>query len=216
MKVEFEWATYPRLQERLFFEKTLAIYNKEQNICTPIQDSMHWTRRFEYPWILEKMDNTGNILDVGAGATALQFVLADTGRFVTSVDIDQSAIDWVNCRLGGKFLYGIKNPHCINASLPKLPFIDGEFKTITCISVLEHLPKDQVIPSIRELIRISNKEVFITMDICLGDNPRQTDIKDFSRITKDELGFVCPYPGRDAITFKIGQEFVVACMRLYH
>jgi len=211
MRADFEWASYPRLIEHSFFHRTMMLYQLENVLKTPILDSLHWTRRFEYPWIMEKLDATGKILDVGAGATALQFAIANTAE-VISADVDLAAIDWVNSRRNDQL---VKNPKCILGGLPNLPFPSNEFGTVLCISVLEHLPKDQVLSSINELIRVCNKGVLITMDIALGKpHPKQTDVEDLCQITR-VLGFACPPPPKNTLTFTMEDyTFGVACLQL--
>jgi hypothetical protein len=224
----FEWATYPRLLERWFFEQTKELYELEKTLQTPIPDSMHWTRRFEYPWVLSKVlsnlsdpyvVNSGRILaplgarrilDAGAGATALQFALTKRGNQVTAIDPDQVAVDWINNRHAA---WGITQPALLGG-FPVLPFKDDEFDIGICISVLEHLPKDQVLPSIRELLRVSRKEVLITMDVVLGNkHPTQMDQSDLNQYMQT-LGINIPDPN-NRITFQMdGYLFGVACLHL--
>lgn len=212
-----EWATYPRLLERSFFERTKALYELEKALGTPIQDSVHWTRRFEYPWVIGKLrDNielAKTILDVGAGATALQFLLADLGHMMHSVDPDPAAVEWIRER-GWKREPEERVVLTNNYQLPSLPFRDAQFDTSICISVLEHLPKDQVLPSIRELLRVSRKEVLITMDVVLGTrHPTQMDQSDFNQHMQT-LKVEIPEPN-NRITFQMeGYLFGVACLHL--
>lgn len=211
MIVEFEWASYQRLVEHSFFEDSMRLYALEKELQTPIPDSLHWTRRFEYPWILSKLQPSERVLDVGAGATALQFLISRMGSFVTSADVDQGAVEWINGRTSEQL---VKNPKGVIGGLPNLPFLSGSFETVMCVSVLEHLPKDVVLGSVHELVRVSSRDVLVTMDVSLGENERQVDERDFSLIAKD-LGFDCPGLGRQAIVFGMdGREFAVACMRL--
>lgn len=215
MTSTFEWAAYPRLLEHNFFEWTKKLYDLEKVLQTPIQDSMHWTRRFEYPWVLSKLYRdtalphaNRSYLDVGAGATALQFCLAQQkGWLVTSIDPDESAVQWVNRhnRPGNISVLG---------GLPKLPFADQLFDTMICVSVLEHLSKDQVLPSIRELLRVSRKEVLITMDVALGNrHPVQVDQSDLDQYMQT-LQIEIPEPN-NRITFQInGCLFGVACIHI--
>jgi SAM-dependent methyltransferase len=214
MTSTFEWATYPRLLEREFFERTMALYLMEQKLHTPIPDSMHWTRRFEYPWVLSKLGYPLSVLDVGAGATALQFMLSSRpGMRVTSIDPDEAAIAWTRNNLSAYQKYHQQHQAHLGG-FPVLPFKDGEFDAGICISVLEHLPKDQVLPSIRELLRVSRKEVLITMDVCLEGNPKQMDEFLLAEIT-DILKIPCMAQERDMLTFFIdGHSFAVACIHI--
>jgi len=222
-----EWATYPRLLERDFFLWTKKLYELEQDVGTPILDSMHWTRRFEYPWVLDKVhadaknpyshtapeqNSPKKILDVGAGATALQFLITKQNKWsVTAVDPDQAATAWIEKTKDYSIFQTNKS---MSGGFPILPFKNDEFDTGICISVLEHLPKDQVLPSIRELLRVSRKEVLITMDVVLGTrHPTQMDQSDFNQHMQT-LKVEIPEPSH-RITFQMdGYLFGVACLHL--
>jgi SAM-dependent methyltransferase len=210
-----EWATYPRLLEREFFERSVALYMMEQKLHTPIPDSLHWTRRFEYPWILSKLQQPPfSILDVGSGATALQFMLSSRpGMRMASIDPDEAAIAWIKNTISAFQKYHPQHQTQLGG-FPILPFKDDEFDTGICISVLEHLPKDQVLPSIRELLRVSRKEVLITMDVVLGNrHPAQMDQSDFNQYMQT-LKVEIPQPD-NRITFQMdGYLFGVACLHM--
>lgn len=213
----FEWATYPRLLERNFFEWTKELYTLEKQLLTPIPDSMHWTRRFEYPWILSKITMSPpprSFVDAGSGATALQFALTRRGDSVMAIDPDPTAVDWINTRC--LCCPGIRSSSAVTGGFPVLPFKDDQFDVGICISVLEHLPKQQVLPSIRELLRVSCKEVLITMDVVLSSqHPTQMDYSDLHQILST-LGVTIPSQARDqSITFQMdGYLFGVACLHL--
>lgn len=214
MTAHFEWADLRRLIEQSFFYRTMDLYLLEEKLHTPIHDSLHWSRRFEYPWIIgrlqDRVEPIKTILDVGAGATAIQFLLADLGHDVSSIDPDPTAFNWVNRTSLNR--HSIKDNRF--GSLPILPFADGQFDISICISVLEHLPKDQVLPSIKELLRVSKKEVLITMDICLDKNEKQQDMLDLA-VLDAEIKLNCAMIPREALTFHIdGYEFGVACIHI--
>jgi hypothetical protein len=209
-----EWATYPRLLEHSYFEWTRKLREMEERLHTPIPDSLHWTRRFEYPWILYNLFRNEpahrTLIDVGSGATALQFLISvqQPGWGVTSIDPDLAAVAWINSRGHPQ------NPVSRLGGFPVLPFNCDRFDIGICISVLEHLPKEQVLPSIRELLRVSRKEVLITMDVALGKkHPTQVDYSDLQQIcTTLDL----EVPERDrSITFQMNDYmFGVACLHL--
>jgi len=164
------------------------------------------------------------VLDAGAGATALQFFLARSGIPTTSIDIDQSAVDWVGSRPPQKFwtpaktngaleLAGGPKPISATARLPELPFPDKVFGTSICVSVLEHLPRQEVLPAIWNLLRVSEGNVLITMDICLGTSD-QVDVSSLLPLLQALHVQAKPLPPT-ALTFEIhGHRFAVACLNL--
>jgi 2-polyprenyl-3-methyl-5-hydroxy-6-metoxy-1,4-benzoquinol methylase len=218
-----EWADLSRLIEQDFHYYTQALYELESDLATPIHDSLHWSRRFEYPWALLQLRSSdlSSILDAGSGATALQFFMARSNVPTTSIDIDQSAIDWVNSKTPKKLWAPVSGmlaltegpkPQSTQMNLTRLIFPDNSFGTVICISVLEHLPMPEVMPAIRNMIRIAKTNVLITMDVCLN-TAGQTDIPKFTGLMKALDVEVKPLP-QTALTFEIhGQKFAVACLR---
>jgi 2-polyprenyl-3-methyl-5-hydroxy-6-metoxy-1,4-benzoquinol methylase len=219
-----EWADLSRLIEQDFHHYTQALYDLETELQTPIHDSLHWSRRFEYPWIMSQLQtaDTSSVLDAGSGATAIQFMLSRSNIPTTSIDIDQSAVDWINKRNPKKMwaqasgmleITEANKPQSVQMSLTKLTFPENTFGTSICVSVLEHLPKPEVLPAIRSLVRVSKGNVLITMDVCF-DKANQVDMSIFPELMRALGVEVKPVP-QTALTFKLGgQQFVVACLRL--
>lgn len=52
----------------------------------------------------------------------------------------------------------------VHALLPNLPFGDKEFQLVTCFEVLEHLRPEDLIPSLRELRRVSSR--WVVASVC--------------------------------------------------
>jgi len=205
-----EWATKDKLLNPKYFETSMALHTLETFYGTPIHDSVHYTRRFEYPWVYSNLPLSGDILDVGAGATAFQ-VLVSQKAAVTSIDVDTAAVHWVN-QLSTVFMSANKVKSIIGG-FPKLPFADKQFDSSYCISVLEHLPKTETLQNINELRRVTRGKCFITMDVSIGPCDRQVDLSDFNNIAKNL--FRVPSIPNDAITFVIdGYTFAVACIIL--
>lgn len=224
MNVHYEWASFRRLLEHSFFLSTAALFKIEEELGTPIHDSLHWSRRFEYPWVIQRLKDPGKlILDVGAGATALQFFLTREGMPTISLDIDKDAVEWINSRStkstaivsDGTVKTVWSKPHAGIGSLPDLCLSANSFETCLCISVLEHLPKAQILPSIQELIRVAAKHVIITLDVALTRSQKQLDAVDLVELTKALDLPEIPMLPLDVLDFVIdGQRFGVLCMHL--
>jgi len=230
MNGTMEWADLSRLIEQDFHFYTQALFELETELATPIHDSLHWSRRFEYPWILLQLRAMsswplGPVLDAGAGATALQFFLARSGAPTTSIDIDQSAVDWVNSKspkklwvpavMSGGAIAVTEGPKPRSAwmKLPELPFPDQSFDTSLCISVLEHMPKFEVMAAVKNLQRVAKRKVLITMDVCLSAAD-QMDVASFLPLV-EALGVEAKPLPQTALTFEIhGHRFGVACLNL--
>ncbi len=215
MNVLTTWATLKRLLEQSFFFYTAALYALESELQTPIHDSVHWSRRFEYPWVIEQLKTTSStsVLDAGSGATALQFMLVRSGIPTTSVDVDKKAIEWVNTRSTDEFC--TKSPKAVYGCLPNIPFPESYFDTCLCISVLEHLPKAIVPTAINELIKKAKKSVIITMDVCLEQHPAQISLEDLPNVFSAVGIKNVPNFPEDTLKFSVdGHNFAVLCMHL--
>ncbi len=121
-----------------------------------IYSSQAWSRRVEYPWVLENIGplEGKTVLDVGPGYSPLPILLARRGARVVAVDPQP----FPEFRAEGIRLVG--------AGLPRLPFRDRSFDIVTCVSVLEHLPPD-LGASLQDLYRVARERVLLTFDLAL-------------------------------------------------
>lgn len=106
-----------------------------------------WSRPYEYRWASEFAEAGDVALDAVSGVPhPLKFFLVDHCAEVHAVDVDeritddeairQEVKDTYGAELAGHYLAGVE--HC-RASLTALPYPDGKFDKVYCISVLEHL-----------------------------------------------------------------------------
>jgi len=90
--------------------------------------SLHWSRRFEYPFIYHQCEATKStklrILDVGAGLNPLQILLSMLGHFVISLDLDTKCVMKL-CKIVSKFK-GLKIYPCL-ADAFQIPFKENFF-----------------------------------------------------------------------------------------
>jgi len=120
-------------------------------------NSQAWSRRLELPWVVSCISPVEglSVLDVGSGASALPIFLSRHGASVISVDPET--------------LRGLPDNSVsrIRAALPHLPFRDGAFDVVSCISVLEHL-KGFFDEYLDELCRVARRRVVLTFDAAFG------------------------------------------------
>lgn len=133
---ELDRPEYRRLQEELD-----AMVRREPGTY------VHASKRWEYPWALERaaLAPGARALDAGSGASIFPVYLARLGLEVTALDLE------VPRRFGAG--HGVEIDY-VAGDLTALPFGDGVFDAVFCISVIEHLPSDRVGRALAEFRRV--------------------------------------------------------------
>lgn len=94
----------------------------------------------------------GTLLDVGTGRGETLDIARLLGYLVTGTETVQDLIE--------------ARPNVVRGVLPELPFADGQFDTVTCFEVIEHLLPKDVMPALRELRRIAKNRIIISAATC--------------------------------------------------
>jgi SAM-dependent methyltransferase len=94
-------------------------------------------------------------LDVGCGrANGVQYA-REQGHDVYGCDVSESAKKcWAE--------RGVLD-YCTVCSAAKLPYQDNEFDFIVCSEVMEHIPEDSILPSLKEIFRIGSDKYLFTI-----------------------------------------------------
>ena len=107
------------------------------------------TRSFEYPWafsVLEPLNR--NVLEIGGGLSGLQFVLSRAGGNIVNVDPGQPDLRGTWQYTEQRFAeFNRRFGTCVKlipSTIDKAGLKDESFDCAYCVSVLEHLPLDQV------------------------------------------------------------------------
>ena len=160
----------------------------------------HWSRRFEYPWVMACGDFKPNqlTLDAAGGDAPLQFLLASQTGAVINMDSDAAALE-----------RGKKNHNLFNiirqvGDLEKTGFPDSLFHRVVCASVLEHCNDPVAIA--RELWRVlqPSGRLVLTFDVASYARWNHTiDLAMAKRIAAlfDLTVPDCPYPDVLVATF---------------
>lgn len=183
--IQVEWADYKFLNEPESFMLTKKLFDLENELGKDTHDSLHWSRRFEYPWVYAKLQPFGNsdiVLDAGAGNTVFQFLISKQVKELHSIDANLSCVDWVSSKAKQ-----FANVFSKQADILHLPFPNGFFDKVVCISALEHNSKQQIWAAISELTRVTKPagKIAITMDIALETTDKQFDITDLGNMAKE-------------------------------
>ncbi len=120
---------------------------------------LHPGKRWEYPWALERaaLPRVARVLDAGCGASIFPIYLAEAGHRVTALDLSVPA--------GLDRLHGLHVDY-VHGNLARLPFADGSFDAVFCISVIEHLGHAGAADALQELRRVTRPggRVLVTTD----------------------------------------------------
>lgn len=115
----------------------------------------HWSRRFEYPWTIEKglFQKDEWVLDAAGGDGPLQNLVSQIGCKVVNIDIES------------KYFCKTRKNYQVQGDLRKLCFADNSFNKVMCISVLEHiLEPEKIIPELWRVLKPGGR-LIVTMDI---------------------------------------------------
>lgn len=121
----------------------------------------HWSRKFEYPWLMDKGGFEPNqmTLDAGGGDSPLQWVVSYKTGCLINLDIDAEGLE------RGQKQWNRQNIVRYLGSIEKNGFMDGFFDRVICCSVLEHITNHEEI--LRELWRVLRPKgrLLLTFDV---------------------------------------------------
>ncbi len=124
----------------------------------------HWSRGFEYPWVLLNGDfQRGEIvLDAAGGNSPLQYIIASK-NIVLNVDLNQDHLGEAERSFG--HLSQAKNVFHEVGDLRKLRFPRDFFTRIMCVSALEHIESPEKV--VAELWRVLSPggKLIVTLDV---------------------------------------------------
>lgn len=108
---------------------------------------LHPSKRWEYPWALERarLFPGARVLDAGCGASIFPVYLAAQGHRVSAADISLPR----ERPAGGGYTINY-----VQSALAALPLQPESFDAVFCVSVLEHLPRDAMLGALHELHRV--------------------------------------------------------------
>jgi SAM-dependent methyltransferase len=160
--------------ENLFFSAHKKIDGN--NYAWPMRPLYEWSRRVEYPFVVDALSpgNNMRVLDAGSGVTFLPFYLKQKLELeVECLDNEPSYAQRMKqiCDLLSCPSFRFHNADLTD----KLPFKDGDFNSVLCISVLEHLAVENRTKAIHELWRLVARggQLIMTFDVSLvGERKR--------------------------------------------
>ena len=149
----------------------------------------HWSRVFEYPWILAN----GNfrlgqvVLDAAGGEAVLQYHLAKHGLLVVNVDLKPPKSN-------------DKNIITVKGNVGNLNFADGAFERVVCASALEHM--EDPVKAVKELWRVlaPGGRLLVTMDIAEYERRNHSVDSEVAQEIVGMFGLKIPKEPKDILT----------------
>lgn len=165
-----------------FFEKEIKSNGYSEDLPPSVEWSiwaysifMQWPiRKLEYSFIFHNckpfLKSNMKTLDAGCGLTPTARWFASQGCDAYGVDFDKETIRYLQNKQS--HLYD-PNVHLSTQNLIALKFEDNTFDLITCISVLEHLPRLSSIKAISEMLRVLRSGGMLILTVDFTDKERK-------------------------------------------
>lgn len=100
---------------------------------------------YQMRFTVDALDSGGSVLEIGIGNGLVSAWLRQLGYQTTTCDFDATV-----------------KPDLV-ADVRKLPLSDGQFNLVMACQILEHLPWQEFDVALRELARVSNKYVLVSL-----------------------------------------------------
>ncbi len=123
-----------------------ALARMDALLATAPGTYLHPSKRWEYPWALERaaLLPAEHVLDAGCGRSIFPLYLAELACEVTALDLELDPPDGM---LAQRVCW-------TTGDLTRLPLADESFDAVFCISVIEHLPEPAITVAMTELRRV--------------------------------------------------------------
>ena len=151
----------------------------------------HWSRVVEYPWIMLSAGfrPADWVLDAGGGHSVLGPEVVKVGSYLVNLDLDLPE-------------HYRQNPgiYYVRGDLRRMPYPDGCFNKVICVSVIEHILNPVAI--VRELWRVTAPGGRLLLTIDVADNYRWNHTVDMNVAGEiaGMFGLALPQEPKDILT----------------
>lgn len=156
----------------------------------------HWSRRYEYPFVMRHGDFRDNqlTLDAAGGDAPLQWFLAGKTGSVFNVDLDDDALE------RGQKQWNRPNIIRRHGDLQDLMGLPDFFDRVVCVSVLEHSHEwDKIVEAVWKTLRTGGR-LILTFDVASYVRwNHNIDLDGAGQIAK-HLGLILPEFPDDGLT----------------
>lgn len=180
LKGDIIWADYTLLLSSTSFLLTMELYKIETSLgrAQEHSDAMHPTRRMEYPWVYTKLFPLSKdeiILDVGTGKSLFPLLIGQYVKEIHTIDKDTESVDYLKKKVQ---MTNLQNITIGLGDAKNMQFASNTFNKVYSISIIEHMPKEDAIHVIDEMLRVVKigGRVIITMDVMIEDFDKQIDL----------------------------------------
>jgi 2-polyprenyl-3-methyl-5-hydroxy-6-metoxy-1,4-benzoquinol methylase len=135
------------------------------------------TRQFEYPWAFDagRLLPGMRVVEIGGGLSGFQFALDRHGCSVVNVDPGMSQVGWPCDQERIQMLNRIFAAHVElrNTTIQQACLVECSFDRAFSISVIEHLPRQEAVETMRQVHRCLKKDglFILTIDLFLNTYP---------------------------------------------
>ncbi len=138
-----------------------------------------YERAIEYPWIFNalQIDSSNRVIDIGSGTSVFPlYVHGTTGAAVHCMDFDRSVLRLADYARKCGFDESLRNETLVIRQVDgfPLPYPDGYFDRLSCISTIEHSPNDSDTACMQELIRLVKPGGRLAFSVPIA--PRHQDV----------------------------------------
>lgn len=138
-----------------------------------------YERSIEYPWVSRHLQPQAadRVVDIGSGTSIFPlFVHATTGAAVHCLDFDRSVLRLAGYAEQAGLGESLRNGTLVVSQLSSLPmpYADGYFDKLSCVSTIEHSPDDADTACMVELMRIVRKGGRLVFSVPIAE--RHTDV----------------------------------------
>lgn len=161
--------------------------------------ALHWSRQVEWPWAVReaRLERHHECLEVGGSWTVLKHAVARRCRRLTCLDTDTDG-DMGKARMAADAMpHDSANVQWVKGDVRELPYPDGWFDRVFCVSVLEHIESDRV-GAVREMARVLRPGgvLLLTFDVAplarRGETPQEAILPDMANHILGTLGLRLP------------------------
>jgi SAM-dependent methyltransferase len=137
----------------------------------PPNSSLHWSRLFEYPWVINNLNLLPDdvVLDVGGSHSILQYYISKICKRVINIDLHFGV------------MLRVPKQNLVLANAQCIPLQSNSIDKCLCISTLEHA-KDPV-ECVREIVRVLKPGGILTLTIDTTFDHVKHNVVDYNGVT---------------------------------